>query len=82
MPLIALWGSNPAAIAQFSIEQVVAAAGSGDLKDNSECAKELREYLSQVTSHKLAEYVDIVLQRLFLREAWSFRISLTSSGDA
>jgi hypothetical protein len=65
MPLLALWSSNPSAIAQFTIEQVVAAAGSGDLRDNSDCAMELREYLSQVTSQKLAEYVDRCLTAHF-----------------
>ncbi len=58
MPLLDLWSSNPTAIGQFSIEQIVAAAGSGDLRDNSDCAKELREYLSQVGSQKLADYID------------------------
>jgi hypothetical protein len=58
MPLISLWSSNAAAIEQFTIEQVVAAAGDGNLKDVSECAQELRDYLSKVPSSKLAEYVD------------------------
>jgi hypothetical protein len=65
MPLLALWTSNPGAIGEFTIEQVVAAAGSGDLRDNSDCALELREYLSQVTSPKLAEYVDRCLTASF-----------------
>jgi hypothetical protein len=67
MPLLALWSSNPTAISQFAIEQIVAAAGSGDLKDNSDCAKELREYLSQVASSKLAEYIDRCLGAHFPR---------------
>jgi hypothetical protein len=58
MPLLALWSSNPSTIGQFTVEQIVATAGSGDLRDNSDCAEELREYLSQVTSQKLAEYID------------------------
>jgi len=65
MPLLALWSSNPGAIGQFTIEQVVAAAGSGELRDNSDCAQELREYLSQVISQKLAEYVDRCLTSHF-----------------
>jgi hypothetical protein len=65
MPLLALWSSNPTAISQFTIDQVVAAAGTGDLKDNSDCAQELREYLSQVTSQKLGEYIDRCLTAHF-----------------
>src|SRR5438874_10973862 len=65
MPLLALWASNPTAIGQFTVEQIVAAAGSGDLLDNSDCAQELREYLSQVTNQKLAEYIDRCLSAHF-----------------
>jgi hypothetical protein len=65
MPLLALWSSNPDAIGQFTIEQIVAAAGTGDLRDNTDCAQELREYLSQVTSQKLAEYIERCLSAHF-----------------
>jgi hypothetical protein len=67
MPLLALWSSNPNAIGQFTVEQIVAAAGSGDLRDNSDCAQELREYLSQVTSQKLEEYIDRCLASHFTK---------------
>jgi hypothetical protein len=33
MPLMTLWSTSPAAIEQFTIEQVVATAGDGVLKD-------------------------------------------------
>ena len=58
MPLIALWTSNPKAIGELSIEQIVAIAGDGNLKDFSPCSEELREYLTQADSVKLSSYVD------------------------
>lgn len=58
MPLLALWTSNPIAVGEFSIEQVVATAGDGSLRDGSLCSGELRQYLSQVPTHKIAVYVD------------------------
>lgn len=58
MPLIALWTSNPKAIGELSIEQIVAIAGDGNLKDFSPCSEELREYLTQADSGKLSSYVD------------------------
>jgi len=58
MPLLALWKSNPNEINQFSIEQVVGTAGDGNLKDNSDCSSELRDFLSQVSSAKLRLYVE------------------------
>ena len=45
MPLIALWESNSAAVDEFSIEQVVATAGNGELKDGSVCSPESRSSL-------------------------------------
>jgi hypothetical protein len=65
MPLLELWGSNPEAIGQFTVEQVVAAAGDGNLKDGSPCSKELRSYLSEVLSDKLSNYVDRCLTSPF-----------------
>jgi len=65
MPLLELWTSNPAAINQFTIDQIVAAAGSGNLKDGTDCSRELREYLLRVPSAKLAEYIDRCLTEHF-----------------
>jgi hypothetical protein len=58
MPLLSLWSSNPAAVAQLNIEQIVATAGDGKLRDDSVCAAELREYLAQVSRDRLAEYAE------------------------
>jgi hypothetical protein len=65
MPLLSIWNSNPETISQFTIEQVVSAAGNGRLLDNSDCSLELREYLSQVSSEKLSEYADYCLTTRF-----------------
>jgi hypothetical protein len=61
MALLTLWSSNPDAVLSLSVEQIVATAGDGKLRDNSECSGELRAFLSQVTSDKLAEYADYCL---------------------
>jgi hypothetical protein len=65
MPLLSLWSTNLEAIDQFSIDQVVAAAGDGALKDGSECSKELRAFLSEVNSEKLSTYVERCLTAAF-----------------
>jgi hypothetical protein len=41
MPLLQLWASSPDAVGQFTIEQVVATAGDGTLRDGSVCSQEL-----------------------------------------
>ena len=58
MPLLEFWHSNPSTIAQLTIEQIVATAGSGNLQDNSDCSHELREYLSQVDKLQVATYIE------------------------
>jgi hypothetical protein len=58
MPLLVLWSSNPKAISEASVEQIVAIAGDGNLRDTSSCSTELREYFSQTDSEKLSIYVE------------------------
>src|SRR3984893_11241427 len=65
MPLLALWSSNPATISQFTIEQVVKTAGSGTLRDGSDCSRELRLYLLEASSEKLTKYIDDCLTAHF-----------------
>lgn len=67
MPLLSLWSSNPEAVNQLNIEQVVTTAGDGQLLDNSPCSHELREFLTQVSSDKLAEYTEHCLVKTFNR---------------
>jgi len=67
MPLLTVWASNPSAVGEFTIEQVVATAGDGVLKDGSACAQELREYFAQIPSRKIAEYVDRCLEAPFTK---------------
>lgn len=67
MPLLAFWSSNPAAVAQLSIEQVVSSAGDGAIKDGSVCSQELRKYFTEIPSVKLASYVEHCLYSGFAR---------------
>lgn len=65
MPLLALWASNPETVTQLSTEQIVATAGDGKLRDDSDCSRELRQYLSQVTTEHLAAYAEHCLSTPF-----------------
>lgn len=58
MPLLSLWDSNPDTINAFNLQQIVSAAGDGDLKDNSLCSAELREYFTKAKTSKLAGYIE------------------------
>jgi hypothetical protein len=65
MPLLTIWKSAPDAVNQMSIEQIVTSAGDGNLKDDSICSSEFREYISQASSGKLASYVEHCLTTAF-----------------
>ena len=67
VPLLAFWGSNPTEIRKSSIEQIVAMAGDGNLRDSTLSSQELRQYLSEVPSNKLGSYVDQCLSSSFTK---------------
>jgi hypothetical protein len=67
VPLVELWKSSPATVAQFTIEQVVTTAGDGILRDASLSSRELRTFLSEVPSEKIFEYIDGCLTRGFTK---------------
>jgi hypothetical protein len=58
MPLLAFWKSAPGEVRKLTIEQVVANAGDGLLRDQSSCSEELREYFLQIPSEHIATYID------------------------
>ncbi len=65
MPLLDLMRGSAAAVDKFNIEQAVAMAGDGVVRDDSDCSSELREYLSRISSDKLCEHVDHCLSSSF-----------------
>lgn len=65
MALLSFWKKDPVSVLSFTIEQVVASAGDGKLRDNSECSKELRAFLSEVSSDVLTKYADNCLTTSF-----------------
>jgi hypothetical protein len=62
MPLLKLWESNPHEIRKYNIQQIVAMSGDGQLRDGSECARELRTFIAQTDLAQLESYVARCLQ--------------------
>ncbi len=62
MPLIEIWRSNPDSIKSYAIRQVLAISGDGRIRDDSNCSSELRAYLRETTSDKLAAYAQECLE--------------------
>lgn len=65
MPLLAFFGSNPEAVAELTIEQIVSNAGDGVLKDQSVCSQELRAYFGQIPTATIGRYIDHCLEFSF-----------------
>ncbi len=56
MPLLSFWKSNRDEVLKMTVEQIVASAGDGNLRDASESALEFRAYLSEAPSESLFNY--------------------------
>lgn len=65
MPLIDLWRTNPDSIKAYAIRQIVAIAGDGRLRDGSACSSELKSYLRETPTEKLADYTTECLEQGF-----------------
>jgi hypothetical protein len=73
MPLLSFWGSNPSEVMQLTIEQIVANAGDGKLRDESLCSSELRQYLTQVSTELLAAYTGYCLGVAFVNNGFALQ---------
>jgi hypothetical protein len=60
--LIELAKQNPEAVADYTIQQIVGICGDGNLRDNSTCSAQLREYLALQTSSRLSAYAHFCLE--------------------
>lgn len=67
MPLLSFFASNPEGVAQLTIEQILANAGDGILKDNSTCSDELRTYLGQIPTGTIERYINHCLGTAFAK---------------
>lgn len=65
MPLIDFYTSAKSRVLEMEIKQIVAIAGDGNLKDNSNASSEMREYLSAISTKHLCRYVDSCLGASF-----------------
>ena len=70
MALIDLAAKDPASFASYSIEQIVAICGDGKLLDNSECSKQLREFLKLQDVKSLARYALYCLESKYERSGF------------
>lgn len=65
MALLDLWKTNRGQLAEKHIQQVIAIAGDGKLRDGSPASSEFRDFLRNVPSELLAKYADECLTESF-----------------
>jgi hypothetical protein len=75
MALLAFWKSNADAVLGLTVQQILASAGDGRLRDGSECSREFRQFLREAPSDYLYRYVQHCLDSPFNRVASSCKIS-------
>ena len=80
MPLLDLMRDSPSTVETFTIEQAVAVAGNGDVRDASDCSCEIREYLSRISSDKLFEHVGYCLSSSFIRSGFILQDAVNELG--
>ena len=65
MSLLDILKSDSGKVTTKKIHQIVAIAGDGTLKDNNETSKELREFLSNISTEQLGKYLIECLDKSF-----------------
>ena len=65
MALIQLWKNSPEQLKGKHLQQIIAFAGTGKLRDNSETSRELREYLAIISPKALEGYAEDCLRDSF-----------------
>jgi len=65
MSLLTFWQSNRGDIQGKHIQQLVALAGDGNLRDESDTCRELRQYLAAVPTEVLGQYLNECLSASF-----------------
>jgi hypothetical protein len=65
MTLVNLWANEKSQLPDKTIQQIMAFAGDGQLRDGSEASKEFREFLDVVSSKFLKKYAEQCLQESF-----------------
>ncbi|MGE4179949.1 MAG: hypothetical protein AB7J34_09005 [Limisphaerales bacterium] len=65
MPLLPFWQKQPDMLLNLTVEQMLAIAGDGKLRDGSPCSHELREVLSEVPSSFLIASARYCLDHAF-----------------
>lgn len=80
MSLTDLWNRSRSQLEGKQIHQIIAFAGDGKLRDNSDASREFREFLSHLPSDLLREYVAQCLQESFTDSGYALQDLVNQMG--
>lgn len=80
MKLLELAETNPTYFDDYTIQQVVAICGDGNLLDGSSCSEQLRRYLRLQKPNKLADYARFCLDHSFPKSGEVLQDTLNEIG--
>ena len=80
MPLLSFWKSAREAVLKLTIEQVVANAGDGNLRDQVPCSQEFREFLAVVPVERIFDYARHCLESTFNKSGFVLQDIVAFSG--
>jgi hypothetical protein len=78
--LIELAKQNPLSVEHYTVQQIVAICGDGNLRDNSICSQKLREFLALQSADRLAEYARYCLDEGFPKSGLVLQDSVNEIG--
>jgi len=65
MSLVSLYEKHPDELSGYRVEQIVALAGDGRLRDGSECSTELRAFFRKMDLNRLGAFIHETLSEKF-----------------
>jgi hypothetical protein len=80
MALIDLWIHSRTQLEDKHIQQIIAFAGAGQLRDGSRASEELREFLSTIPSSLLQRYADQCLRDTFNGSGYALQDIINQAG--
>jgi hypothetical protein len=81
MPLTDLWVPSRDQLEDKLVQQIIAFAGTGQLRDGNAASAEFRDFLSQVSSNLLRRYADQCLQEGFTGSGFALQDIINEVGD-
>src|SRR5262249_33528602 len=80
MSLLELWNSSPDQLQNKQLQQIIAFAGDGVLRNGTETSKEFREFLGAVRVEQLWSFANECLEKSFTNSGYALQDVINEAG--